>query len=276
MKAKTKIIVKGIEVVLFNAGNEDYISLTDIAKYRDSERSDYILQNWMRNRSTIEFIGLWEILHNPNFKSIEFDGFKHQAGSNSFSLTPKRWIESTNAIGIISKSGRYGGTYAHQDIALEFASWISPEFKLYLIKEYQRLKIEESQKLQLEWKLSRTLARVNYHIHTDAIRENLIPPDFSQLKQKFVYASEADLLNLALFGKTAKEWRDVSPGKVGNIRDYAAIEQLIVLTNLESLNAVLINQGINAEDRLKLLNKTAISQMKVLINQNVAKKLLNP
>jgi len=230
----------------------------------------------MRNRSTIEFIGLWEILHNPNFNSIEFDGFKHQAGSNSFSLTPKRWIESTKAIGIISKSGRYGGTYAHQDIALEFASWISPEFKLYLIKEYQRLKIEESQKLKLEWKLSRTLARVNYHIHTDAIKENLIPPDFSQLKMKFVYASEADLLNLALFGKTAKEWRDANPGKEGNIRDYAAIEQLIVLTNLESLNSVLINQGMKAEDRLKLLNKTAINQMKVLINQNVSKKLLKP
>ena len=275
MSKTTKIIVKESEISILHIRESDYISLTDMAKYRDSERSDYIVQNWLRNRSTIEFIGLWEFLNNPDFNSIEFDGFKNQAGSNSFVLTPKRWIEATKAIGIVSKAGRYGsGTFAHRDIAFEFASWISPEFKLYLIKEFQRLKDEEAQRKQLEWNLSRTLAKVNYHIHTDAIKENLIPPDLSSMKQKFIYANEADLLNLALFGKTAKDWRDNNPDKEGNIRDYATIEQLIVLTNLESLNSVLIKQGIVPEERMKILNRTAIEQMTVFINQNVSKKLL--
>jgi len=275
MTKLTKIIVKDSEIAILQIKESDYISLTDIAKYRDSARSDYIIQNWLRNRSTIEFIGLWEILHNPDFNSIEFDGFKAQAGANTFSLTPKRWLEATNAIGIVSRAGRYGGgTFAHRDIAFEFASWISSEFKLYLIKEFQRLKKEESQRKQLEWNLSRTLAKVNYHIHTDAIKENLIPPDLSKMKQSFIYATEADLLNLTLFGKTAKDWRNENPDKQGNIRDYATIEQLIVLTNLESLNAVLIKQGISPEERMRILNRTAIEQMTVLINQNVSKKLM--
>jgi hypothetical protein len=275
MKKLDRITVKESDISIININNNDYISLTDIAKYRDPERSDYIIQNWMRSRSTIEFIGLWEVLHNPDFNSIEFDGFKNQAGSNSFTLTPKRWIEATRAIGIISKAGRYGsGTFAHKDIAFEFASWISSEFKLYLIIEFQRLKDEDSQRKQIEWSLTRTLAKVNYHIHTDAIKENLIPPDLSQTKQNFIYAGEADLLNIALFGKTAKEWRDEHPGMEGNIRDYATIEQLIVLANLESLNSVLIKQGLNENDRVKILNKAAIEQITVLIKSNATQKFL--
>jgi hypothetical protein len=275
VRKKIKLIVKESAITIIQIKDSDYISLTDIAKYRDKERSDYIIQNWLRNRSTIEFIGLWEVLHNPEFNSIEFEGVKNLAGSNSFSLTPKRWIEATNSIGVISKAGRYGsGTFAHRDIAFEFASWISPEFKLYLITEFQRLKEEEVQTKRLEWNLSRTLAKVNYHIHTDAIREHLIPPDLSSLKQKFIYAGEADLLNLALFGKTAKEWRDENPDTEGNIRDYATLEQLIVLTNLESLNSVFIKQGTAADLRLFELNRIAIDQMKILITRGVSKKLI--
>lgn len=270
---KQKIEVKGTEIVIYSKEREDYISLTDLAKYKDSERSDYILQNWMRNRSTIQFIGLWEQLHNPDFNSIEFDGFKNEAGSNSFSLTPKRWIAATNAIGIISKSGRYGGTYAHQDIAFEFASWISAEFKLYLLKEFQRLKQAEIEQKQLEWDVSRTLAKVNYQIHTDAIRANLIPENISKSERKFVYADEADLLNIALFGKTAKEWRDKNPTQQGNIRDYATLEQLVVLSNLESFNSELIKQQIPANERLTKLNQVAIDQMKILIANRSIKKL---
>ena len=271
--AKQKINVKGTEIVLFSKEKEDYISLTDIARYKDSERSDYVLQNWMRNRSTIEFIGLWEQIHNPNFNSIEFDGFKNEAGSNSFTLTPKKWITATNAIGVISKSGRYGGTYAHQDIAFEFASWISAEFKLYLLKEFQRLKQIEFEQKQLEWNVSRTLAKVNYLIHTDAIKENLIPENISESKRKFVYADEADLLNIALFGKTAKEWREKYPDLKGNIRDYATLEQLVVLSNMESYNSELIKMLIPADERLNRLNKIAIDQMKVLIENRSIKKL---
>lgn len=271
--AKQKINVKGTEIVLFSKEKGDYISLTDIARYKDSERSDYILQNWMRNRSTIEFIGLWEQIHNPNFNSIEFDGFKNEAGSNSFTLTPKKWITATNAIGVISKAGRYGGTYAHQDIAFEFASWISAEFKLYLLKEFQRLKQIEDEQKQLEWNVSRTLAKVNYLIHTDAIKENLIPENISESKRKFVYADEADLLNIALFGKTAKEWREKYPDLRGNIRDYATLEQLVVLSNMESYNSELIKMQIPSDKRLKRLNKIAIDQMKVLIANRSIKKL---
>jgi len=275
MAKNKKITVQGIEVVLYEDNKEDFISLTDIARYRDAERSDYLLQNWLRNRSTIEFIGLWETFHNPDFNSIEFDGIKNMAGSNSFSLTPKRWIESTNAIGIVSKTGRYGGTFAHRDIAFEFATWLSAEFKFYLIKEFQRLKQDENNRLKLEWNFQRTLAKVNYQIHTDAIKENLIPQEITKQQASFVYANEADLLNVALFGITAKEWRDrdYNPDKSGNIRDYATLEQLVVLSNMESINALLIRQGLSQSERLIQLNKTAIIQMKSLLKSNVINKL---
>ena len=273
MSKKSKIEVKGTEISIYTAEAEDFISLTDIARFRDSERSDYILQNWMRNRSTIEFMGLWEQFHNPGFNSIEFDGIKNMAGSNSFSLTPKRWIETTNAKGIVAKTGRYGGTYAHKDIAFEFASWLSAEFKFYLIKEFQRLKAEESDRLKLEWNLQRTLAKVNYHIHTDAIKENLIPKELSKKEASIVYATEADVLNMALFGKTAARWRSENPDAAGNIRDQATLEQLVVLTNLESLNAVLIQQGLAQPERLMQLNKIAIQQLRTLLNNLSVKKL---
>lgn len=266
-------MVIGTEIAISNRGETDYISLTDIARHRDAERSDYILQNWLRNRSTIEFIGLWEQLNNPSFNSIEFDGFKNLAGSNSFSLTPKRWIESTNAIGIVSKTGRYGGTFAHKDIAFEFASWISSEFKLYLITEFQRLKTDENSRLNLEWNLQRTLAKINYRIHTDAIKENLIPAELSKSQINLIYASEADLLNVALFGKIAKQWRDKNPEADGNIRDFATIEQLVILSNLESINAILIQQDLPQSVRLKQLNAIAITQMTSLMKNSSIKKL---
>jgi hypothetical protein len=268
-----KIEVKGTEITISKRNENDYISLTDIARYRDAERSDYILQNWLRTRSTIEFIGLWEQIHNPDFNSIEFDGFKNLAGSNSFSLTPKRWIETTNAIGIISKSGRYGGTFAHKDIAFEFASWISSEFKLFLITEFQRLKDDENNRLNLEWNLQRTLAKINYRIHTDAIKENLIPAELSKTQINNIYATEADILNMALFGKTAKQWRDENPESEGNIRDFATIEQLVILSNLESVNAVLINQNLSQSVLLQQLNLIAITQMTSLMNNSTVKKL---
>jgi len=273
--AKNKTItVKGTEIIILtDSNNGDYISLTGIARYRDAERSDYILQNWLRNRSTIEFVGLWEQFNNPDFNSIEFDGIKNMAGSNSFSLTPKRWIEATNAIGIISKTGKYGGTFAHRDIAFEFATWISAEFKFYFIKEFQRLKEEENDRLNLTWNLQRTLAKVNYHIHTDAIKENLIPKELSKQQMNFVYANEADLLNVALFGLTAKQWRDANPKAEGNIRDDASIEQLVVLSNMESINAVLIHQGMPQPERLIQLNKIAITQMRSLVNNASLKKI---
>ena len=273
MSKNSKIIVSGIEVFIYKDKQEDYISLTDIARHRDAERSDYILQNWMRNRSAIEFIGLWEQFNNPDFNSIEFDGIKNNSGSNSFSLTPKRWIETTNAIGIISKTGRYGGTFAHKDIAFEFASWLSAEFKFYLIKEFQRLKEDENDRLKLDWNLQRTLAKVNYHIHTDAIKENLIPKELTKTQVSYVYANEADMLNVALFSKTAKQWRDENPTTKGNIRDEATIEQLVVLSNMESINAVFINQGLPQNERLVQLNKLAITQMKSLLNSTAMKKL---
>ena len=273
MAKNKKINVQGIDVVLYEDHKEDFISLTDIARHRDSERSDYILQNWMRNRSTVEFIGLWEKFNNPNFNSIEFDGIKNMTGSNSFSLTPKRWIEMTNAIGIISKTGRYGGTFAHKDIAFEFATWLSAEFKFYLIKEFQRLKEDESDAKNLEWNLQRTISKINYKIHTDAIKENLIPMSLTINQKNFIYADEADLLNVALFGKTAKQWRDENLDKKGNIRDVASIEQLVVLSNLESINAMFIQQEITQQERLLKLNEIAINQMKSLINSDVTNKL---
>ncbi len=271
--AKNKTInVQGTAIILYKNNREEFISLTDIARYRDKERSDYILQNWMRNRSTIEFMGLWEQFNNPDFNSIEFDGIKNLAGANSFALTPKRWIEATKAIGIVSKTGRYGGTFAHKDIAFEFASWLSAEFKFYLILEFQRLKEGENDRLKLEWNLQRTLSKVNYRIHTDAIREKLIPAALSKDKINFVYADEADMLNMALFGLTAKQWRDANPTAEGNIRDTATIEQLVVLSNMESINAVLIRQSLSQSQRLRQLNQVAITQMQSLLgNKNINK-----
>ena len=265
-----KIDVNGREISFFAIEQEEFISLTDIAKHKDDVNTDDIVKNWLRNRNTIELLGFWEQLHNPNFKPVEFDGFRKQAGLNSFTMTPKKWIESTNAIGIISKSGRYGGTFAHRDIAFEFASWISIEFKLFIIKEFQRLKNDENQRFNLEWNLQRTLAKINYRIHTDAIKEKIIPDPVTRTQANFIYASEADLLNVALFGQTAREWRESNPGKDGNIRDYAEIEQLVVLSNLESINALLVHQGMKQPERLVQLNETAITQMKSLVaNKNI-------
>ncbi len=257
-------------VTLYQHRKEDFISLTDIAKHRDAERGDYIIQNWMRTRNTIEFLGIWEQLNNPDFNSIEFDGIKKQAGLNSFSLTPKRWIAATGAIGVVAKTGRYGGTYAHKD-TFEFASWVSVEFKLYLIKEFQRLKEEELK--QLGWDIRRNLAKINYRIHTDAIQQNLIPPELDQARINMVYASEADVLNMALFGKTAKEWRDNHPGENGNIRDFANVAQLVCLSNLENLNALFINEGLSQSERLKKLNRIAIQQMRLLTDDKSTKRL---
>ena len=271
---RSKILkVNGQEIALISDNDNDFISLTDMARYRDSKRTNYVIQNWMRTRSAIEFCGLWEQINNPDFKGVEFDGFKNAAGLNSFTMSPVKWIETTNAIGIISKSGRYGGTFAHKDIAFEFASWISAEFKLFLIKEFQRLKNEEIENKSLEWNLSRSLSKINYKIHTDAIKEHLIPNILSKPKDGFVYATEADVLNIALFGQTAKEWRENNPKQDGNIRDYASVEQLIVLSNMESVNAELIKQGMQQADRLLVLNSMAISQMKSLINNPTIKKL---
>ncbi|MBI2257530.1 MAG: KilA-N domain-containing protein [Flavobacteriia bacterium] len=273
MATNKKITVENLEIVIHTVKNQDYISLTDMAKFRDMDRTNYIIQNWLRTRSAIEFCGLWEQLHNPIFKRIEFDAFKNESGSNSFSLTPQKWIETTNAIGITSKAGRYGGTFAHKDIAFEFASWISAEFKLYLITEFQRLKNDENDRLKLDWNLQRTLAKVNYHIHTDAIKENLIPKELNRNQTSIIYANEADLLNMALFGMTTKEWREENPNAEGNIRDAATLEQLVVLSNLESINAVLIHQKIEQTNRLIQLNKIAITQMKSLINSKQLTKL---
>lgn len=258
-----KLVVKGAEIsVQWNSERDDFISLTDIAKLKDSDNPRYIIQNWLRNRNTIEFLGVWESLYNPSFNRVEFDAFRSQAGLNSFVMTPQKWVESTRAIGIISKAGRYGGTYAHKEIAFEFASWISVEFKLYLVKEFERLKTEEMK--QLGWDIKRNLAKINYRIHTDAIKENLIPPELSAKQVSMVYASEADVLNTALFGMTAKQWRDSHPNLKGNIRDYANVSQLVCLSNLENLNAVFISEGMSQAERLTKLNAIAISQMEIL------------
>lgn len=272
MAKRQKVLkVKETEVHLVTKDEQDYISLTDMVRPFGDES---MIQNWMRNRDTIEFLGIWEHLHNPNFKPLEFEGFKNAAGSNRFFMSPKKWVEATHAMGILSISGRYGGgTYAHKDIAFEFGSWLSPEFKLYLITEFQRLKEEENRTNQLEWSLQRTLAKINYQIHTDAIKENLIPPIVSKSRMNYIYAAEADLLNVALFGKTAKEWREENQDKEGNIRDYAMLEQLVVLTNLESINAMLINQGLTQGERLLKLNEMAITQMKSLLSNKNVKKL---
>ncbi len=266
---KSTINANGIKIRVSSTDESDYISLTDIAKKRNPEFPADVIKNWMRSRSTIEFLGLWEKLNNPNFKLVEFDQFKQEAGTNSFVLPPQKWIDRTNAIGIISKSGRYGGTYAHTDIAFEFASWISPEFKLYIIKDYQRLKTDESHIKQIDWNIKREIAKSNYKIHTDAIKEKLILPTLSNAQISYTYASEADVINVALFGITAKAWRKMHPEAKGNIRDTATIEQLIVLSNLESMNAVFIREGLSQSERLFRLNQIAIFQLQSLWKEPV-------
>ena len=268
-----KITAKGIQIYILKKDQGDFISLTDIARFKDKKRSDYVIQNWLRNRETIEFLGLWEKINNSNFKSIEFDGFRLKAGLNSFSLTPQRWIETTKAIGLISQKGRNGGTFAHKDIAFEFASWISAEFKLFLIKEFQRLKEQENERLKLGWDVKRALTKINYRIHTDAIKEHLIPPRVSTQSADIIYASEADVLNMALFGKTAKDWRNENTNKDGNIRDYADVTQLVVLANLEGINAELIRRGLFQSERLIQLNQIPITQMQSLVGNASIKKL---
>ena len=270
VKKSTNIEVRGIAISMFKEQDADYISLTDMLKAKDG---DFFISDWLRNRNTIEFLGIWETVNNPHFNYGEFAIIKTQAGLNSYKLSAREWIEKTNAIGIKSTAGRYGGTFAHADIALEFGMWISPEFKVYLIKEFQRLKADESKQLQSGWSLQRTLSKVNYHILTDAIKEKLVPKLLSAKESAHVYASEADLLNMALFGKTAAQWRKENSNTVGNIRDHASLEQLVILANLESLNAVLIHQGITPTERLLMLNKTAIQQMKTLLNRQSLKQL---
>lgn len=273
MRSK-KINVQGRQItIVFGDKNKDYISLTDIAKYKGVAETDDIIKNWMRNRATIEFLGLWEKLNNSVFNPVEFDGFRHDSGTNSFVLSPSKWIIRTKAIGLVVRQGRGGGTYAHKDIAFEFASWISAEFKLFLIKEFQRLKEEENVRLALGWDIKRTLAKINYKIHTDAVKAHLIPRNVSKNQTNMVYANEADVLNVALFGKTAKEWRDINPSKVGNIRDYTEVTQLVVLANLEAINAELIRQGMQQSKRLALLNQIAISQMHSLLDNEGVKRL---
>ena len=257
----SKIVVDNTSITVLRFKESDFISLTDIAK-RKSDEPSAVIGNWIRNRNTIEYLGIWETLYNPDFKLLEFEGFRKEAGLNAFTLSPLKWVITTNAAGICVKSGRYGGTFAHKDIAFKFASWISVEFELYLYKEFQRLK-EEEQK-QLGWSAKRELAKLNYRIHTDAIKQNLIPPELDRRKTSIVYANEADVLNVAMFGMTAQEWREANPDKKGNIRDYANINELICLSNLESLNAVFINDGIPQGERLLKLNRVAISQMRVL------------
>ena len=262
---KAEINADGRQVSILSLGrNNDYISLTDIARYKSDDPND-VIKNWMRGKDVIQFLGLWEKLNNPDFKPVEFDWFKMEAGTNAFTLSPQKWITATNAIGIISKAGRYGGTFAHTDIAFEFASWISAEFKLYIIKDYQRLKNDENSNSSLGWNLNRELVKINYRIHTDAIKENLIPESMANKLQGIVYANEADILNVSLFGKTARQWRDENPGLTGNIRDYATYHQLIVLINLESMNAELIKMGLSQNERVLRLNKMAIEQMSLLL-----------
>jgi len=266
MKKNTKLEIKGVDVSFIKIKQEDFICITDIAKYKNPDAPRDIIKNWLRTKNTIELLGLWEKLHNPDFKQVEFDLFKNEAGYNHFVLSPQKWIESTNAIGLQSKSGRYGGTYAHIDIALEFASWVSVEFKFYLIKEFQHLKSQQAK--ELDWNVKRQLTKINYRIHTDAIKENLIPEHLTNKQVTYVYANEADVLNMALFGKTAKQWRDENPDKKGNIRDYANISQLVCLANLENLNAVFINEEMPQSERLVKLNQIAINQMQILLQQD--------
>lgn len=262
MKKNAEITVLSETVRLQRIAQEDFISLTDIAKFKNADAPADIIKNWLRSRSTIDLLGLWEKLNNPGFKLVEFDQFRFEAGENAFVLSPKKWIETTGAVGLISKAGRYGGTFAHRDIAFEFASWVSVEFKLYLIKEFQRL--QEAEQKQLGWDVKRNLTKINYRIHTDAIRAHLIPPELSGKQMSLIYASEADVLNMALFGMTAKDWRDANPSEKGNIRDQANASQLVCLANLENLNALFISEAMQQPERLKKLNRIAIEQMEIL------------
>ena len=265
---KDKIKAKGFEIQVYTKDfKNDYVSLTDIARYKNTEDPRFVIQNWMRNRNTLEFIGLWEILNNSNFNRVQFDTFRNEAGLNRFTMTPSKWIESTNAFGIISKSGRYGGTYAHYDIAMEFASWISPEFKLYIIQDYKKLKEKEISKLSLAWNVHREISKINYKIHTDAIKEYLLN-DLTKEQLSYQYASEADMLNVALFNKSAKQWREENPELKGNIRDHASLNELLVLANMESYNSILISNGVGQEDRMIELRNLARKQLLSLTNIN--------
>ncbi len=268
-----KVKVLGTDVSISYQRKEEYISLTDIARYKNPDHPADVIKNWTRSKDTIEFLGLWEKINNPEFKVVEFDQFRNQSGSNSFVLSPQKWIETTNTIGITSASGRYGGTFAHKDISFEFASWVSVEFKLYLIKEFQRLKEDENERNALGWDIKRNLAKLNYRIHTDAIKRYLIPERISRSEENLIYATEADILNLALFGMTAKEWGDNNPGIKGNMRDYADVSQLVCLSNLENLNALFIKEGLDKAERLKRLNSIAIEQMIILTKETTMKGL---
>lgn len=270
---KKELIIKNVNINFFSQKKEDFISLTDIAKYKNAEAPADVVKNWMRSKNTIEFLGIWEKINNQNFKLVEFDQFWNMAGANAFVLSPSKWIEKTGAIGLISKAGKHGGTFAHKDIAFEFASWISAEFKLYLIKEFQRLKLEEDERKQLGWDAKRFLVKANYKVHTDAVKENLIPKNISRKQSGIIYANEADVLNVALFGMTAKEWRGKNPKLKGNMRDYANVVQLVCLAGLESLNAEFIRQDLSQSERLIKLNQIAIIQMKSLTENNSIKKL---
>ncbi len=270
---KATVSVKGTDITVLVYREQDYISLTDIARHKNAGLTDDLIRNWLRNRNTIEFLGIWEGLNNPGFNPVEFDGFRKSAGLNSFALTPRQWIEKTGAVGILSKPGRYGGTFAHKDIAFEFATWISVEFKLFLIKEFQRLKEDENSRLSLAWNLNRTLSKLNYRIHTDAIKTHLIPAVVTPAQAAMTYATEADLLNVALFGQTAKQWRDSNPALDGNMRDHATVEQLLVLSNIEGMNAELIHMGLSQGERLNRLNQIAIRQMQVLTGAQVIRQL---
>ena len=272
---KDTIHAAGVDIGIYTQDFEnEFISLTDIARYK-SDDPTAVIQNWMRNRDVIEFLGLWERLHNPDFKPLEFEGFRKQAGANAFTMSPRKWIEATNAIGVVSKAGRYGGTYAHSDIAMSFATWISPEFQLYIMKDYRRLKTDENSRLSLNWNLNRAISKLNYRIHTDAIKENLIPPELTSEQVAYTYANEADMLNVVLFGKTAKQWKDENPTAKGNMRDAATLNQLLVLANLESYNAVLINQGKDQKERMELLRRLTVQQLQTLetVNLNNLPKL---
>ncbi len=271
---KSEINVNNNKINVMRIGNKEYISLTDLARYADEDDPRYPIQNWMRNKDVIAYLGLWEKLNNENFKGVEFDTFKNEAGSNKFKISPQKWIKETNAIGIISKSGNNGGTYACSDIALEFASWLSPEFKLYVIQEFERLKRNEAYQYNVDWTASRMLAKSNYHIHTDSIKENIIPK-LTEKQKQYVYAEEADVLNVALFGMTAKEWRNKNPNIQGNVRDYTDLKHLLILCNLENTNAELINEGLPQRERLIKLNNSAIRQMKILENDKSIKELEN-
>ena len=274
-KAKrSNIEVQGTTVGILSRPEGDYISLTDMV--RNFDGAGALIEQWLKNKDTVLFLGVWERINNPGFNSLEFEGIRNEAGRNSFFLSAKKWVDLTGAKGLIASAGRYGGTFAHKDIAFEFGSWLSPEFKLYLIKEFQRLKDEENNRLKLDWKLQRTLAKINYRIHTDAIKETLLPPAITKAQASTIYASEADLLNVALFGQTAKQWRDAHPDAEGNIRDHAPLEQLVVLTNLESLNSVLIRQGLPQPERLATLNGIAISQMRTLLERGIRPESLPP